>query len=377
MRCKKCGKKLREKEKFCTICGYYNSGNNEKDEGIEFRNSKDGLVLDDFEPNLLDESTYENNEEYDDLEEFDLKADSSGTKENEFFYKDEKYLEAYIGEDYKLIKKSPFNIYAFLLNWSYVLYRKMYVVGILGMVITGIVVLQKPKFLIAYILITMVIIGLAFNKVYIFLSKLKVEFMIKKLKDTDSFTIENICEKRGGVKVVPALIIYLIFLIIIFFSMFNVYYNKNNNTTIWTENSENRATCNSLVRSAYKSIEENPVTGTLSEGLCSIKLKGDNKEYDVYLKITNADKIIYLHYKTKERNLVYDKNTEDIQELAAKKVNGNITKEEEKDLNAKRKIEEDYYNKAKKSKEEEKLIEEKKDRSERKNYTFTKDEIIR
>lgn len=374
MRCKKCGKRLREKEKFCTICGYYNSEDNDD---VKYQSSTDSLLLDDYEPNLLDESTYETQEEYNDIDEFSLKADSSGTKEDEFFYKDEKFLEAYIGEDYKLIKKSPFNIYAFLLNWMYVLYRKMYVIGLLGMVITGIVVLQKPKFLIAYILITMVIIGLTFNKVYILISKLKVEHMIKRLKDTDTFTIESICEKKGGVKVAPALIIYLAFLIIIFFSMFNVYYNKNNNTTFWTENSENQATCNSIVKSAYKNTEENPVSGTLSEGLCTIKIKGDDKEYDVYLKIINADRTIYLHYKTEEKYLVYDINTEDIQELAAKKVNGNITSEEEKELKAKRKIEEDYYNGVKKSKEEEELIQKKKDKSERKNYVFPKEEILR
>jgi len=47
MHCKNCGKKLREKEKFCTICGYYNDHNEEdiekeevETEEIIYKNTK-------------------------------------------------------------------------------------------------------------------------------------------------------------------------------------------------------------------------------------------------------------------------------------------------------------------------------------------------
>lgn len=374
MRCKNCGKRLREKEKFCTICGYYNG---DSDDDIKLEGTFNGLLPDD-EPNLLDESTYETIEEDNGIEEFSLKANSSGTKDDEFFYKDEKFLEAYIGEDYKLIKKSPFNIYAFLLNWMYVLYRKMYIIGIIGMIITGIVFLLRPKFIVVYLIVAMVIIGLTFNKLYIYVSKLKVEFMLKKLQGTDRFTLENICEKKGGVKVVPALVIYLIFLIIIFFGMFNVYYNKNNNTNFWNENSENRATCDSLLKTSYKELEKNPVTGTLNEGLCSItKSSNSPKKYDVYLKINNDNVVIYVHYETNGKYLEYDNNTEGIQQLEAKNVNRTITDEEMEELKKKRKIEEDYYQGQKKSAEEEDLIKNNKNTSERKNFVFQEKEIIR
>ena len=113
MRCRNCGKKLREKEKFCTVCGYYNDG---KDDDFQV----DGVLFDN-DLDLSDDSEIEENNELDDTGEFDLKANASGTRDNEFYYKDEKFLEAFIGEDYKLIKKSPFNIYAFLLTFHILL----------------------------------------------------------------------------------------------------------------------------------------------------------------------------------------------------------------------------------------------------------------
>ena len=127
---------MRKEERFCESCGYYNG---EKDNSGWDDNYDDHNLFDDYEV----EEKEEGNEEF---EEFNLK-DSSGTKKNEFSYENEDLLEAFIGEDYKPIKKIPFNIFAFLLNWSYLLYRKLYITGILGLVVTGIIILFFPSIL--------------------------------------------------------------------------------------------------------------------------------------------------------------------------------------------------------------------------------------
>ncbi len=373
MRCKNCGKRLRAKEKFCTICGYYNG--EEDKENV----STNTLTVDNANQTENDSFQTENQASTETKEEgefFSLKTNASGTKEDEFYYKDEKFLEAYIGEDYKLIKKSPFNIYAFLLNWMYVLYRKMYVIGIIGLIITGIIIKLNPKNLFVYLIITMLLIGFLFNKVYIFVSKVRVEYLLKKNEGTDNFTMEDICNKKGGVNVRNALIIYLIFLLLIFFSIFNFSFNKSYNKKYWKENSENRATCISLLKTAYKDLEKMPEKGKIVEGACAID-KTINKEYNIYLKIKEKNKFTYVYYKTDNNYLLFSNNTEDIEELETKSANKTITDFEVKKLKAKKKILEDYLTTAKKDQEENKLIKTKKNTSEKINYIILKEEITR
>lgn len=367
MRCKNCKKKLRAKEKFCTFCGYYNGEDELVDDSLPDLPATDNFEIE------TPESPEEDSNDSSFSEGFTLKADASGTKENEFYYKDEKFLEAYIGEDYKLIKKSPFNIYAFLLNWMYILYRKMYLIGVIGLVITGIIIRLKPKNLIIYLLVAMVLIGLLFNKVYILISKMKVEYLLKKYEGTDNFTMESICEKKGGVNVRNALIIYFAFLLIIFFSIFRFSFNKSYNKNYWEENNENRATCSSLLKTSYKDLDNNPVTGTITEGICTI----NKKEYNIYLKLQNSTKVTYVHYKTENNYLIYVNNTEDLESLETKNINQTITELEKKKLQEKKQLLEDYLTASKKSLAEDKLIKEKKNTSEKLNYIFSKEEIIR
>ena len=118
MKCEKCGKKLRKNEKFCTVCGYYND-------------EKDNLSPDEWDDGDYDLLSEEQNNE--NGQEINTVENSEEKKTISYSFEKERDLEAYIGEDYKMIKKSPFNIYAFLLNWMYVLYRKLYITGIIGL----------------------------------------------------------------------------------------------------------------------------------------------------------------------------------------------------------------------------------------------------
>ena len=131
---------MRKDERFCEACGYYNG---EKDTSGWDDKIGDNNLFDDYEEPTTEESDNKNQtEEY---EEFNLKADSSGTKDTEFYYENEDLLEAFIGEDYKSIKKIPFNLFAFLLNWGYVLYRKLYITGVIGLIVTGIIKILADK----------------------------------------------------------------------------------------------------------------------------------------------------------------------------------------------------------------------------------------
>lgn len=362
MRCKKCGKIMRKDERFCDACGYYNG---EKDNS-GWDSSSNGTSFD-IEDHDFDD--------YQADEQFELK-DSSGTKANEFYYENEDLLEAYIGEDYKSIKKIPVNLYAFLLNWSYCIYRKLYITGILGLVITAIIAIFFKEALLTYWIIVSVLLGILFNFYYVFIAKRKVEFIKKKYEGTDKFGLMNICEEKGGVNLWLALGVYFVFILIIFFSYVNINVNRNNNTKYWKENTENRATCLSLVHVGYANLETYKVPGTATGAVCKVSKK-NFVEYDIYIKTVEKGKDYYAYFYAEKDGVIYKRNTSEISDLELKKANNIITEEEQTLLNSLKQIENNYSDISKQSKLEDELIRKKENKSEKLNYLFTKEEVIR
>ena len=404
MKCVKCGKRLRSSEKFCTNCGYYNDGK-ENDTWKEPTQDED----------LLDENWYEDeveaNTKEDDEEIIPVENKKKTTKtkpkketkkkeekpkveekpkkqketkiediikedkSKEFYsYENEKYLEAYIGEDYKIIKKSAFNIWAFLLNWMYFLYRKLFITGIIGLVITTLVAFLFTKYFLIYLIIMLIVLGFGFNPYYIFISKNKVEKTLKDYEGSDSFTLEKICREMGGVNIVFSLIIYAIFLIVIIVAVTGFRGFTTANTKFLKENSENQANCISLARLSYN--QEKTNYNKISEALCKVS-KGKNKKYTIYLKASKNNKDIYIYYETEEDYIVYKNNTSVIKSLEEKEKKNDITIEEMKLLSDLRIIENDYKNSRKKSLKEDTLIRNKKDKEEKYNYIVSYEELIR
>lgn len=394
MKCAKCGKRLRNNEKFCTYCGYYND---------ESKKNWD-MTTDDEE--LLDENWYDDEiddedeevelepikQEVKEVKKEEVKKEEKPKKEkpkkekkekpikeikikedNEVYDENERYIEAYIGEDYKLIKKSPFNIWAFLLNWMYLLYRKLYITGIIGLVITTLVAFFLTKYFIIYMVIVLLLLGFGFNPYYIFIVKGKVKKILEDYEGTDSFSLEKMCKEFGGVNVVFALIIYLLFLVIIVLSVLKPTFNKTHNTKFWQENSENEANCASLIRLTYK--EEKTRYPNVREAVC--KVNKDDNIYELYLKVIKDDKTIYVYYETEKDYIVYKHNTEYMDLLNQKKANKTITTEEEKRLSDMKMTINNYATIHNKSIEEDKQIKEKTNKEEKLNYIFSYNEIVR
>lgn len=388
MQCKKCGHKLKRNETFCTVCGYYNDEDIDLDENEVIES-----VIDDYEEedpkeddlNLENEDTSDEdysvdddeplgNDEYEPYDDFDDKKEKEDTED--YYYTNEDCLEAYIGEDYNIIKKKFFNIYAFLLSWAYVLYRKLYITGILGLLLALLCLLKSKVLLIIYLVVSMVIWGFLFNKYYIFVAKKRIERYIAKSDDTDRYKMVNICAKRGGVSILKALLIYLIFLggIVYLFTSNKVM--KTSTQYFWKENTANKANCLSLVRAAYKNKEELKM-GEALEGACSIQIKKGKKQFDVYLKTEYENVMIYTYFTTEGDYIVYKNNTKSMNELMAKKANKTITEEETKLLKEKQIIESTYKEIYDKSIQEDQLIDKKQNKEQKLNYIYSDEEITR
>ena len=353
MKCKNCGKRLKKKELFCKSCGFYNGTKNMENW--------------DAEGNLLDEDLNSDSLNFTLEEDIDSK---------EYSYEDEDLVESYIGDDYKNIKKGIFNIWAFLLNWMYFLYRKMFLTGILGLAITLFVILFFRKYLLIYAFIIMIIIGFTFNKYYIMIAKKKVKKIKEKEEFKDNSSLNNLCMEKGGYNLPLSLIIYFIFLVIVFFCLVPIQFNRSHNSKYWGENSDNRATCLSIIKTVYSDIEEDKNLGTAKEAACRI-IKNDSKEYEVYIKTTKESITIYSFYSTENNHVMFKKNTLNQQDLELRKIAGDITPEEEVELSSLKEISSNYLEIEKKSEVEEQLIKDKKNTEERLHFIFDREEIIR
>lgn len=371
MVCKKCGKRLKEGEMFCTVCGYFNDPNDTSN----YDDNKEENFTNDDEVDLLKEDEESVNDGIE-IQAFSTDTTTDDTKKTGFFdFQDDRFLEAYIGEDYKVVARKKINIYALLLSWIYFLYRKLYITGIIGLIITGIFIKFFTKYLIVFIIVSMIFSGLLFNPIYIAVAKQRVLKIKKEEEYSDDFATEQVCAKKGGVNFVIPIIIYLLFLITMFFSMYDVIFPKKT-SKFYKENNENQASCISLVKRIYTQRETLKIKGNIKEGTCVIT-PGVNKDYNIYIMVQNDNKTFYQFYKTENNYLVIKGSTEYLTELQEKVQNKTISKEEETYLNNSVNIESKFRTVKTTSQTEDELIVKNKDTSEKLNYVIGEEEFKR
>lgn len=386
MVCGKCGKKLKKDENFCSVCGYYNDpkeetleeDNNSINEEI-FDEIKDDDEIDENEfdevinANLINGMNIQDNEE---INEFNTSHISNKKELTNF--KDDRLVEAFTGEDYKWIIRRPVNIYAFLLSWIYFLYRKMYIIGILGLVITGLVCRFLTSYIIPYAIIVMILSGLLFNPIYRLYANIRIKSIKKHNYGIDDFTLEQICSEKGGTNLILTLIIFFIFLLIMIRSYYSFSINTEN-TKFWTENSENKANCISIARSNYRLLNDAEVSGILEDSVCNVRKTNSTKSYDVYLKISNKETSTYriIYFKDEKGTVSIEGLRINLEDLQEKNKNSTISEEELQILNRTLEIRNEYSKIYDASKEEDLLIKKRKNKSEKTDFIITKDEIQR
>ena len=399
MFCKKCGKKLKMGEEFCSVCGYYNSNEEEgflddedaKSYNDDFYDEIEEIDEEDYdkenydkevskggrkvEENLINKINVEDSKE---INEFSTSSDAKPSKKKIPSFKDDRLIEAFTGEDYKWIIRRPINIYALLLSWMYFVYRKMYIIGVAGLALTGFVYRFYHSFIIPYAIIVMVLSGFLFNPIYRLYAKFRISRIKEKNYGTDDFTIEQICAEKGGTSLILALVIFLIFIIVMFRTYYRLTYN-NENTRYWTENSENSANCMNFAKSNYKILEEESVEGVLEEAVCNIRLVNTTKSYDIYIKLKDKEKNSYkfVYFKDNKDSISIEGINVTLEELQTKNGNNTITEEEKATLSRLLEIKTEYTRIHEKSIEEDSLIKTKKNKSQKLNYIIKKDEILR
>lgn len=127
---------------------------------------------------------------------------------------DDKLLISFIRNNYEKIIKKNFSIPSLFFSWFYTLYRKVYILSIIGMII--ILILGFLPSMIAFIIALSfsIVLGLNFNKWYIIYSRKQINKIKTNNHNISENELINICKKKGGTNIWLAIIIYVIFFII-------------------------------------------------------------------------------------------------------------------------------------------------------------------
>ncbi len=360
MRCKNCGNQLKEGEKFCTLCGTYNDPN---DPFVE-------------EPiNIPDQD--EEEDEYSDINEFSFnkklkeKNKDLGMVDEELTMNDDPYVAAYIGEDYKWIVERPFNIYALLLSWIYFIYRKMYLIGTIGLFVTGLLVRFIPIITIPLIVLVMVGSGFFFNKIYLKVVERKVNKIAAKT-ESPSEAMEK-CQAKGGVNVWIPLLVFFAFLVVMLLSFFRIFGKPK--PKYWRENSFNQANCKYISQTVYKGLDEKIKANPLESIACIVN-PGAEKTYSIYIKLDAYGTYRYMYYEsTKGGDYLLKGDTSYIEELEERQKKNGLAESDKEFLNTSKELSIKFSSFKDDSDFEDKLIYKGKDTKEKTHYVFTREEI--
>ena len=123
-------------------------------------------------------------------------------------------LEQYVGKNYEKISKRKYNLSAFFFGGTYLMYRKMYLWGMLFTL--GIVSLQLLVCMLNPALSILVLIGssvalcLLFNKFYLNTAKKNIDKIKKNNTNKSIQDLKTICAKKGGTNIIMTIILSIV-----------------------------------------------------------------------------------------------------------------------------------------------------------------------
>lgn len=295
MKCLKCGAYVYSSDKFCRSCGttlteencqYGDNISNSKYDSTSCH-GKQYDYSNTYSHTKKDSDTkYTQSYEYDDKYTIDqskyayaMTTDSGG---------DDKYVKAYIGQNYQNIKKMKFSFPALIFGPWYLLYRKVWGYAIAIIIISIAAQFLLPSDLKDFVNIIMnIFLACKFQSIYMKQAEDKVEQIKQQNLDKTTNELLDICRKKGGTSTkAPAIIIISALILIPIIAMY-VYTND----TVDVENENN----NEIVEEVEE--ENNEFTYTLPQGF--IKAYGSGFYNRFEYQVNNSIKC----------NLTVDKTT--------------------------------------------------------------------
>lgn len=132
---------------------------------------------------------------------------------------DDELIDAYIGPNATKLKNGTFSANTFFFGIFYILYRKMWIMGILLFVVNQIVEFCLPSFSFVISLTLNIIISIEFKKIYLKHVIDEVNKIKQENPNVSQDQLLQICKKKGGISILSILILGLLYVILVIFSL--------------------------------------------------------------------------------------------------------------------------------------------------------------
>lgn len=252
---------------------------------------------------------------------------------------------AYIGKNYVKISKKKFSFSAFLLNWIYLFYRKRYILGLLQLlVILAIYVMAQYKSFMyivlgIFILITSILYGIFFNKLYVKIVTKKTKKIKNKQYKLTSLEFIELCQRKGGTNffiTTIMIVITALFILIIPVTRLPIINISTKPKEEISEQEQKEMLCKSYAQSIYTSYQEQNIS--ISFIGCDMS---DNQT--VIIEVYNDQTSYIAKYKINDQEtLNLMETTMDLEVLRQKQTLGTLTEEETKTLTDQEQLEKEF-----------------------------------
>lgn len=329
--CPNCGSNLKQGDSFCRVCGTK----------IDIPQNN----------NLNNPQQVQNNYQQQSQNNFNNGMQNNNINNNvvQGGYNDDILLNAFIGENADKLKDESFSWCIFFWGSIYALYRKMWLLGIVWIVVNIVVSFFLPSLSGIIIFVANIFISTQFKKWYINNAKEQIAKIKEENPNQSQEQLIVLCKQNGGTSVWPIIISIIIYLGIIIISVIavNNMYKKNNNnfsnnaSTVKTLDSLKITIPSVLKKSEYSSDEflmydtdynrnyscslninstklysfygkdakqylENNIYYSVNDSFSGISEKNINGNIWYYASVTNKDEIINYYYAAEHNERIYE-----------------------------------------------------------------------
>lgn len=210
--CPKCGSNVNQGEMFCRVCGAKIVSQSIQPNQIGATPSDNQQVYAQNQYVPQQQQIMNNNVEY-------------GTSNSSSYSNDETLINAYIGKNADKLKNGGFSVNTLFFGNIYVLYRKMWMLGIVWFLVSMIISMFLSSLSSVLTIAANIFISTQFKKWYL----KNVEEKVTKIKaENPNASYEQllaICTKKGGTTIIPVIIFLVLYIVAIGVIIFTVLEN--------------------------------------------------------------------------------------------------------------------------------------------------------
>lgn len=202
MNCPNCGAKINQGEMFCRVCGTK-------------------IISQSIQQNSMTQAN--ESQQNHTQNQYNMQQPHMNNTTYNNYSNDDTLINAYIGKNAFKLKNGSFSFNTFFFGTIYVLYRKMWLLGIIWVLASMIISLFLPTFSGILSIVANIIISTQFKKWYLEHVKENIAKIKSENPTASHEQLLTICTQKGGTTIAPIIILVILYLAIFIINFFTIY----------------------------------------------------------------------------------------------------------------------------------------------------------